>query len=675
VGDGFFVADSATGPVTFFFGDDSTFLLRLRRGARSDVVPGAVVAVLGEPVGTARVEARSILVLPSESRPVIQGPDLFAFGGGGDGEAGGAARDGDGENSDAGSAEDAAAGDALVDDEMADAGTSDAASDDSQDLDAGDLGTTEGESESAELEMGPDTDDATGTGEPGQTEADSQSSDEETADADDGVERDPATSEEGGEISAPSQPEGDGVLETAVDFSGLLEPGEQGRLGSLAFRLQLVVVSTGPDAGLSAQLLVTNESSSAATTPALVATCQTGAEGGAPSGYRVGQTLPPGTLLTARIRFGLPANCGAVVVEARLGEESLGWGIAAPERQEAASIAEQPDALRAALETERRRYGLTGTSLAVAAPGLDVWSGGSGLADRGDDRPMDSDSVFRIGELTQMFVAIVAPQLVEEGVLELDASLGEAFPDVPKSERMTLRQLLSHTSGINSFKIRPFAAAFFGDQTQTWAPAGVLSFLNPLNVDEPGEGWDHSGTNYLLIADLVQQATGIPIEEQVQRRLLDPLNLSATGWIDPESPPEQLVASYSRLGANEIDQEIFTALETGFRPAMDAGTGTWRSAQRGDPCRNAGVREGSWRHRIRAGHLRIPERLRSGPWLPERGVGKRGARVLSGESRCGCRHSGEPDRCPNKPSLHGRLGNSPGRPAWLKPHAASRFEN
>jgi hypothetical protein len=166
VGDGFFVADSATGPVTFFFGDDSTFLLRLRRGARSDVVPGAVVAVLGEPVGTARVEARSILVFPSESRPVIQGPDLFAFGGGGDGEAGGAARDGDGENSDAGSAEDAAAGDALVDDEMADAGTSDAASDDSQDLDAGDLGTTEGESESAELEMGPDTDDATGTGEP-----------------------------------------------------------------------------------------------------------------------------------------------------------------------------------------------------------------------------------------------------------------------------------------------------------------------------------------------------------------------------------------------------------------------------------------------------------------------------------------------------------------------------
>ncbi|HJN94013.1 MAG TPA: serine hydrolase, partial [Dehalococcoidia bacterium] len=544
VGEGFFIAETATGPATFTFNDQSTFLLRLRRGGRSNVIPGASVAVVAEAGGGGTLEARSILVLPAESRPTVQGPDLFAFGGGAAGSGDDGALD---DRSEAESIEgDGSDGGVETGDESAAAGEDE----DPRGDDELDEAAADGEAEVDELQ-----------------EAGDEPRDE--------TEDDPVD-EDGPEASPPaddpapttqSQPTEDGDQDSGVDLSGLLAVGEAGRLGPFELRLFLVVVSTGPTPALSGQLSVTNVSGSAATTPPLVAVCRQGTEVDAPSEYRAGLTLPASTLLTGPIRFALPVGCGVAAVEARAGGEELGWRITPPDRLEAVPVPEQPEALGTVLDEERRRYRLTGTSLAVAAPELDLWSGGSGLADRRADRPMDGDSVFRIGDLTHMFVAMAALQLVDEGVLELDAPLGEAFPSVPKSDRMTLRQLLNHTSGLNSFKIRPFVTAFFGDQTQLWAPAGVLSFLTPLNVDKPGEGWDHSGTNYLLVADLIEQVTGVPIEEEVQRRLLDPLGLTATGWIDRESPPAALVAAYSRLGTHEISQETYTALETGFRPA------------------------------------------------------------------------------------------------------------
>ena len=83
VGEDFFIADTASGPATFRFNDDSTFLLRLARGSRSDIIPGVSVAILtddrGDAAADGSVVARSILVLSPDVRPSVTGPSPLDF--------------------------------------------------------------------------------------------------------------------------------------------------------------------------------------------------------------------------------------------------------------------------------------------------------------------------------------------------------------------------------------------------------------------------------------------------------------------------------------------------------------------------------------------------------------------------------------------------------------------
>ena len=93
-------------------------------------------------------------------------------------------------------------------------------------------------------------------------------------------------------------------------------------------------------------------------------------------------------------------------------------------------------------------------------PGMIVWidtpeyqfAGGSGLADITNDTPMPPEGAFRIGSITKMFTATVIIQLAEEGVLTLDDPLSLWLPDVaeqlPYGDQITLRHLLTHTSGL-----------------------------------------------------------------------------------------------------------------------------------------------------------------------------------------------------------------------------------
>ncbi len=79
VGEDFFIAETASGPATFRFDDDSTFLLRLARGSRADIIPGVSVAILGDETAEGSIEARSILVLPADVRPSVTGPSPLDF--------------------------------------------------------------------------------------------------------------------------------------------------------------------------------------------------------------------------------------------------------------------------------------------------------------------------------------------------------------------------------------------------------------------------------------------------------------------------------------------------------------------------------------------------------------------------------------------------------------------
>lgn len=166
-----------------------------------------------------------------------------------------------------------------------------------------------------------------------------------------------------------------------------------------------------------------------------------------------------------------------------------------------------------------------------------VWRGSSGVAELGTTRPVPVNGRFRAGSITKTFVATVALQLVDQRRIALDDPLQRWLPGVvPDADRITPRHLLQHTSGIvNYTNTRQFRClystveAVVSMRDRTWTPRQLLAFTagQPL-LFAPGTSWTYSNTNYLLLALVIERATGNPYATEVERRILRPLGLRDT---------------------------------------------------------------------------------------------------------------------------------------------------
>lgn len=144
---------------------------------------------------------------------------------------------------------------------------------------------------------------------------------------------------------------------------------------------------------------------------------------------------------------------------------------------------------------------------------------------------------FRAGSITKSFVAAVVLQLVGEGRLRLGDSVERWLPGVvAEGGRITVRQLLQHTSGIvNYTNTRAFRTLYGGvDQVvglrdRTWTPQELLKFTaGEALLFELGTSWMYSNTNYILLALVIERVTGNHYAREAERRVLRPLGLRGT---------------------------------------------------------------------------------------------------------------------------------------------------
>ncbi|UBU09338.1 serine hydrolase domain-containing protein [Nonomuraea gerenzanensis] len=144
--------------------------------------------------------------------------------------------------------------------------------------------------------------------------------------------------------------------------------------------------------------------------------------------------------------------------------------------------------------------------------GAKVWSGTAGVADLTTGHARRADEHFRIGSFTKAFVGTVVLGLAAEGGPGLDDPVARWLPGVVEehlggdSARITIRQLLNHTSGLPD--------AYPGRQ--------------PPAPEEPGKRFIYSKVNYNLAGLIVERATGVPLAEQIERRVARPLGLTGT---------------------------------------------------------------------------------------------------------------------------------------------------
>jgi D-alanyl-D-alanine carboxypeptidase len=157
----------------------------------------------------------------------------------------------------------------------------------------------------------------------------------------------------------------------------------------------------------------------------------------------------------------------------------------------------------------------------------------SGLAVLRGRVPLHADDRFRVGSITKTFVAVVVLQLVDEHRLRLDDPVERWLPGlVPNGGRITVRELLGHTSGLADYAGDPsFVRRTVAEPRRLWTPRELVGVaLAEGSVARPGERFAYASTNYVLLGLVVERATGTSLERQLRRRIFVPLGLQDTSF-------------------------------------------------------------------------------------------------------------------------------------------------
>lgn len=218
-----------------------------------------------------------------------------------------------------------------------------------------------------------------------------------------------------------------------------------------------------------------------------------------------------------------------IALAAVVGMAALGiGGTAVAEPVEAAGRIDR-GVVQAALDELTTEGGAAGAQVRVT-DGWDRFTARSGVAEIGKDKPVPLDGRFRIGSITKTFVSTVVLQLVGEGRVGLDEPVGAYLPGLVP-DGITVRHLLQHTSGLHNYtqSLPLDPAGFETIRYQHWEPRELVAIATAKPLDfPPGTAWNYSNTNYVVAGLLVEEVTGRPYAEAVEKRVLRPLGLRST---------------------------------------------------------------------------------------------------------------------------------------------------
>ncbi|AGP38254.1 hypothetical protein BE04_38965 [Sorangium cellulosum] len=210
--------------------------------------------------------------------------------------------------------------------------------------------------------------------------------------------------------------------------------------------------------------------------------------------------------------------------------------------------------LQAALDAAIGAQRLPGAAAAVDVGGCS-FRGAAGMADVATGTPMDPGDLFRAGSITKTFISTLVLMLRADGDLSLEDDVSSYVPGVPGGDRITIRQILNHTSGLfNYTETHGFLSAVEADPTRVWAPEELIAFsAREPPCFEPGRGFEYSNTNYIVAGLIVEAVSGKPTVELLRTRILEPAGLANTYLDGAEPAVPGLVRGYGSYDGELVD--------------------------------------------------------------------------------------------------------------------------
>jgi CubicO group peptidase (beta-lactamase class C family) len=188
--------------------------------------------------------------------------------------------------------------------------------------------------------------------------------------------------------------------------------------------------------------------------------------------------------------------------------------------------------------------GAPSVSVAVVKDGKLVYAKAFGTADLAAGRPANLQTRYAVGSISKQFTAAALLMLEEQGKLSLDDRVSKYFPDLTRAGEVTIRQLLSHTSGYEDYAPQDY---IIPEWTRPTTPQAVVEHWarKPLDFD-PGTKWQYSNTNFVLAAQIFEKVSGRSLVEFLHEKIFAPLDMqSASDW--PPGQPADATA-YTRYG-------------------------------------------------------------------------------------------------------------------------------
>jgi D-alanyl-D-alanine carboxypeptidase len=207
-----------------------------------------------------------------------------------------------------------------------------------------------------------------------------------------------------------------------------------------------------------------------------------------------------------------------------------------------ASLKHRIDAdVRAALD----RFDTPGAIVAVVQDGRVIYIHGYGLRDATRKLRVRTDTHFEIGSITKQFTAAAILQLRQAGKLDIDATVATYLPDAPHAGEVTLRQLLTHTSGLHEY---------FDDPNIDRAAVEAISFTgimarikdNPLDFS-PGAKWSYSNTGYIMLGRIIEVVSAQTYETYIKTHIIDRLEMNHTDTVSDEPRLADMAVGYRHV--------------------------------------------------------------------------------------------------------------------------------